>query len=312
MPPTEDMIFDRLTTTRHILPENNAIQLSMFSSAEPHPQGNAPEFWYYSDLHNLFHSDVPAEPNKPSVAQHHTQKSIHTATPPKFSRSDLYSSHVEVIKHKFYLQGTLFKNATDLKLSRYACWCLTKNNPDLIYARTYFLAPVILKNATHNDIKRYSYHFSRIYLHEELKKLEHQIAGILKKCRIDHQCFYNNFTKDLFAGHSIEQLKTSRNIPIIPGDALANYMGKASLQARINILHNIIEHFNSLPKLQQNSRELEQIVKSAIAHERDKICKTHGILPELDLHTSKVSLVESRLKQIEDEFIKQYINQKLK
>ncbi len=310
MQPTNNIIFNKLNEGRHTTAATLQ-QLDMFSDI-PTPTNTTPtEYWYYSDLHNLFGLDVPAKPNNPSVARNHIYESIQIPKTPKFSRTYLYDSHVEEIKHEFYLQGTLFKNATDLKLSRYACWCLTKNNPHLIYARTYFLAPVILENATYNDIKLYSDQFSRIHLREELKKQEH-VVGILKTCGIDYQCFYNNFTKDFFGGSTIEQLKTSCHIPIIPGDALANYMGKVSLQARINALYRTIERFNALPKPQQNSRAFEQIVKSAIAHERDKMRKKDATLPELDLYKLSVSAVESQLKKFENEFIAQYINQKLR
>ncbi|MBE6461959.1 MAG: hypothetical protein E7006_03935 [Alphaproteobacteria bacterium] len=310
MQPTNDIIFNKLNEGRHTTAATLQ-QLDMFSDI-PTPTNTTPtEYWYYSDLHNLFgETSFPTTP-APKKAQLHTwQKMYAPQVSSTTTQTNLYNSHTEITYRSFFLGGTHFKNAQDIKLSRYACWCLSRNNPSLAFARAYFLAPVITPNATLKDIQNYSYQISRIHLRETLKQYEKNLAGILNRYHADFSRFNHSMTMGFFYGYSANDLKNHYNIPSRNNDPLANYMGCFSLYARINALHKTIYRFNTSPV--KNAETIYSILHQELIQERVNMLKKHGIAPEQDIHSTSVTKVESQLKQTEKEFIKKFANQKLR
>lgn len=309
MRPTQQIIFDKLNETRHTTCHTQ--QLDIFQNTPtPHP---SVEYWHYSDLHNLFGElDFPTNP-RPHKAQSHTWECIYTPEKAHNTtdvKNTLYQQHAQTTEHSFFLNGTHFQKAQDLKLSRYACWCLSRNNPTLTFARTYFLAPVLMETPTLKKIHDYSYQFSRIHLRETLKQYERNLSGILNKYHADFSRFNHSTTMAFFYGYSAKDLKERYNIPVLSNDPIANYMGAASLYARIVALATTINRFNA--SATKNADTIYSILNQELINQRVQMLKNYGIAPEQDIYKTSAAKVQSKLKAAEKQFIAKYKDQKLR
>ncbi len=306
MRPSKEMIFNKLNETRHTQDENT--QYSLFPNAHPDTRDIHAEFWYYSDLHNLLGNiDFPTS-NTPHTMIGHARNKMHF--PKDVDTIPFFHSHVADAHHEFYLDGTHYKNATDLELSRYACWALSRENPGVIFARTYFLSPVMENCDTFIDIKNQSYQFARINLRERLKEYEKILAGILNKYGADFSRFNHSMTMGFFYGYSANDLKDYYNIPSNNNDPIANYMGAASLHARICALHNTINKFNQSPI--KNRETIYSILHNELIQQRVNTIKSHNTAPEQDIYPTPVSKIEKQLKDTEKKFIEQYSKIKIR
>ena len=312
--PKKSIIFETLNAKRHRIDEDT--QLSLFPDLCTNTPTMHSEYWYYSDLHNLFgESHFPIAPNMNAhVWERMTmpipQKSKRTT--PQLVRTDLpfYDGHVATIQHEYTLDSNAYKYAKDLQLSRYACWCMSRNNPTMIFSRTYFISPIINPRMKFDEMKNLSYQFARVHLRDKLTHYEKVIAGILNKHNADFRQFNHAMTHAFFHNYTASELKDIHRIQIKPNDPLANYMGAATLNARIGALHKAIETFKRIRK--QNIATFEQIIYNELIKARVREIHDHNIRPEQDIFPTPISRIQSELARTERDFILKYSNEKIR
>ena len=312
--PKKSVIFDTLNAKRHRIDEDT--QFSLFPDVCANTPTIHSEYWYYSDLHNLYGEHY--FPIAPNMNAHTWQNLVMPATTkpqrgtPQLIRTDLpfYDGHVATIRHEYTLDRTAYKHAKDLRLSRYACWCMSRNRPSMIFSRTYFISPVINPRMKYDDMKKLSYQFARVYLRDKLTHYEKIIAGILKKHNADFRQFNHAMTRAFFYNYGANDLKEIHGLQIKPNDPIANYLGAATLNARINALDNAIEQFKRAKK--QNIATFEQIVYNELVNARVREIHDQNIRPEQDIFRTPVSQIQSELSRTERDFIFKYSNEKIR
>lgn len=312
--PKKSVIFETLNAKRHRIDEDT--QFSLFPELRATTPTIHSEYWFYSDLHNLYGEYYfPIAPNMnahtwENLAMPIPQKSKRTT--PQLIRTNLpfYDEHVATIRHEYTLDHNAYKNAKDLRLSRYACWCMSRSNPAMIFSRTYFISPIIDPRMNFDDMKNLSYQFARVHLRDKLTHYEKIIAGILKKHNADFRQFNHAMTRAFFYNYTASDLKDIHRIQIKPNDPLANYMGAATLNARINALHKSIELFKRTHK--QNFATFEQITYNELVNARVHEIHDHNIRPEQDIFPTPVSQIQSQLMRTERDFILKYSNEKIR
>ena len=312
--PKKSIIFETLKAKRHRIDEDT--QFSLFPDMCADTPTIHAEYWYYSDLHNLYGEHYyPIAPNMNA----HTWQNLVMPIPQKSKRAtpqliqtDLpfYNGHVATIRHEYTLDRDTYKNAKDLQLSRYACWCMSRNNPTMIFSRTYFISPVINPRMKFDDMKKLSYQFARVYLRDKLTHYEKIVAGILKKYNADFRQFNHAMTRAFFYNYGANDLKEIHRIQIKPNDPLANYMGAATLNARTIALAHAIDRFKRTHK--QNIATFEQIVYNELINARVREIHDHNIRPEQDIFQTPVSQIQSELSRTERDFILKYSNEKIR
>lgn len=312
--PKKSLIFESLNVTKHRIDED--IQNSLFPDTIPNTSSIHAEYWIYSDLFNLF---GPAYfPTHPSMSAHTWERIQMPSTPikrgtPQLVRPTLefHDNHVKVITHAYTLfPYTMYKNAKDLCLSRYACWCMTRNIPQITFAHTYFMAPTIEKNMTFNRMRDIAYQFARIPLRQEYTKYEKCIGGILNKYNGHFSLFHHNMTRAFFYGYSADDLKHIHRISPKSNDPLANYVGSASLHAMTCAMRNAIDRFNETGA--RNVNVLDEYLYNELIAQRTQMIKRTDLRPEQDIFQTPISSVSRDLATTEREFIKKYANEKLR
>lgn len=312
--PSKQIILETLNANRHRIDEDT--QFSLFPNLRADSPTIHSEYWYYSDLHNLYGEHYfPIAPNMNAHAWERlampVQKQQQRGTP-QLIRTDLsfYEGHVATIQHEYKLDCHTYKHAKDLQLSRYACWCMSRNNPAMIFSRTYFISPVITPQMKFDDMKKLSYQFARIHLREKLTRYEKIIAGILQKHGGSFRQFNHAMTRAFFYNYSANDLKEIHRIRTKPNDPIANYMGAATLNARISALRNGIEKFNQVHY--KNLPTFEQIIYNELINARVHEIHDHNIRPEQDIFQTPVSQIQSQLMRAERDFILKYSNEKIR
>jgi hypothetical protein len=117
-------------------------------------------------------------------------------------------------------------------------------------------------------------------------------------------------TRAFFYNYGANDLKEIHGIQIKQNDPLANYLGAATLNARINALDNAIEQFKRAPK--QNIATFEQIVYNELVNARVREIHDQNIRPEQDIFHPPVSKIQSELSHTERDFILKYSNEKIR
>ena len=312
--PKKSTIFETLNAKRHRIDEDT--QFSLFPDLCANTPTIHSEYWYYSDLHNLYGNQYfPVAPNMNA----HTWENLFMPSPKKSTRATpqliptalpFYDGHVATIRHEYTLDHISYKHAKDLRLSRYACWCMSRQNPAMIFSRTYFISPIINPRMKFDEMRHLSYQFARVHLREKLTNYEKIIAGILKTHNADFRQFNHAMTRALFYNYSANDLKDIHRIQIKPNDPLANYMGAATLNARINAIHNAVEHFKRATK--PNLATFEQILYHELINARVREIHDTSIRPEQDIFPTPISQVQSQLMRTERDFILKYGNEKIR
>ena len=313
--PKKSIIFETLNKTRHHTITNNQPTLFPELAIQNAPE-DFPEFWYFSDLHNLYgNAYFPVEPNMNVFAWQNLvmpvpQKSKRAT--PQLKPTDIlfYNEHVATIRHPYSLNNNAIRNAKDLKLSRYACWCLSRNRPSMIFSRTYFISPIINQYMKFEDMKQLSYQFARVHLRNQLSSYEKIIAGILKKYNANFRQFNHAMTRAFFYNYSANDLKEIHGIPLATNDPLANYMGAATLNARINALDCAIRKHNQTPN--ESLNKFQDTLYNELINARVSEIRNTSILPERDIFRTPVSKIQSQLARTERDFILQYSHNKTK
>ena len=310
--PAKQQIFELLNSTRHHIDED--AQNSLFPEILPNTSSIHAEYWIYSDLYNIF--DRSYFPTTPSMSAHTWQRLKMPSPSGKptdlvNSTIDFHSDHVQIFNHAYVLfPHTSFKNAKDLKLSRYACWCMTRDIPELIFAHTYFMAPAIQDNMTFNEIRDLSYQFARVSLRQKYTQCEKRIGGILNKYDGHFSLFHHNMIRAFFYGYDTDMLKHIYRIPSRSNDPLANYMGAASLHAIICAMENAISRFNTSPT--RNANVLDAYLCNELDTQRTRMINRTNRRPEQDICTTPISSVAKQFDTAKSAFIKKYSATKIR
>lgn len=304
--PKKSIIYETLNKTQHWTDED--AQRSLFPDLFQDASLIHAEYWLYSDLHNLFGEKfMPAQNPHPSISM--PQLPITKRGNPKFTTptTDFYDGHIVTTKQKYNIDGAYYP---DLRISRYGCWQLTKDNPALIFARTYFISPSISPDMTYSTIADTSYQFARVHLRQELSDMEKILAGILNKHHANFSLFNHHMTRAFYYNYGAKDIKATYNIPQSTNDPLANYMGAASLHARITALQNTINRYNSL--ITQNIDTFYNILYQELIQSRVNMLKHTGTAPEQDIFPTHIKKIERQLRDTERNFTNQFAAIKLK
>ena len=287
-PPRKDSIFFTLNQSRNTN-DNNI------------------EYWLYTDLYNLFGTPT----FDPENMYEHIYHTIDTTPAAKqnIEPLDFIKNHAIIYPHNYQIlsphapYNTINKHGCDLKLSRYACYCLFCGKPHLMFTRTYFMIP----NSTFETIYETSYDFARIYQRDKLRRSERILSGALKKLNANHSFFQREMTRTLYGGCTIDEIRNTHKIPNnIP---LADYMGAISLHARRHAIDNTINAFNFA--YTRDLRSLCIILHDELRKARVQMIETNNIAPEQDFKTTPINQATSKFKNLQKEFTKTYAIQNL-
>lgn len=306
--PSKETIFKTLNQTR-IAP--NTIAPTLFPNTEAQPTTDS---WYYSDLHNLY--GEPLIPTQPSFSAHIWQNLVmptdknQKRSTPKLTSTDInfYNTHITQITHPYTLDTHHYKNAKDFKLSRYACWCMSRNNPNMIFSRTYFISPVIDPQMNFLTMNAWCYQFARVNLREQLTKYEKIINAIAHKHKIDFNEFRRLNRAALFEDSSKSHIAERNDFYISHNTPLADHMGAATLYARIHALKNAITKINHTQPIYPN--KILEIIFTELNNARINMIKNQHIHPEDDIFRLSAPQTQSKLMRTERDFINQYAFQK--
>ncbi len=296
--PSKDLIFKTLTQTRHRVTE----EMDLFSTTT-----NDTEYWFYSDLYNLF-SHPMFDPE--NMYEHTYQKFDPTpASTQKITPYELFKNHAVTHNHKYTIHSPhppytpITKKAADIKLSRYACYCMFRDKPNLIFTRTYFMMP----NADFKTIYETSYRFARIYQRQKLRESERKLAGILKHLDASIALFQYETARTFFGEHTIDYLRDAYRLD--KNTAIADNMGAISLHARRTAIDNAIKKFDFAHT--RDLRSFSMILHNELRTARNKMISEYKLSPEQDIRKTPIKSVESEYKKLETEFIKQYATKNL-
>lgn len=296
--PSKDLIFKTLTQTRHRITE----EMDLFSTTN-----NDAEYWFYSDLYNLFSHPM----FDPENMFEHTYQTFDTtpAKQIKIPPYELFKNNVVVHSHKYTIHSphppynTITKNGTDIRLSRYACYCMFRNKPNLIFTRTYFMMP----NADFKTIYDTSYRFARIYQRQKLREAERNLSGILKYLDANIALFLHEAARTFFNERTNDDIRVAYNLK--PNTPVTDNMGAISLHARRSAINNTIKKFDFAHA--RDLRSFSMIFHNELRAARKKMIAEYQLSPEKDIHKTPISAIESEYKKLEQEFIKNYATQNL-
>lgn len=296
--PSKELIFKTLDTMRHRVSEH----ADLFTTTL-----NDSEYWLYSDLYNLFSHPM----FNPENMYEHTYQAFDT-TPAKtqnIAPYDFFRAHTSVYNHKYTINSPhppynqITKNGTDIKLSRYACYCLFKDKPNLIFTRTYFMMP----NTDFKTIYETSYRFARIYQREKLRESERKLSGVLKRLDASIGLFQYETARTFFGEHTTDYIREAYNLPT--NTPITDNMGAVSLHARRHAIENAIKKFDFAHT--RDLRSFSMILHNELRIARNKMISEYKFPPEKDIHKTPIKSVESEYKKLEQQFIKQYASQNI-
>ncbi|MBQ5700420.1 MAG: hypothetical protein IIV74_03965 [Alphaproteobacteria bacterium] len=270
--------------------------------------------WMYSDLHNLYGEAF--FPTHPSFSAHiwqnltmPTKNRPNQGTPQMTTpTTTFYDMHVKTITHAYQLGSHAYKKAKDFKLSRYACWCMSRNNPYMIFSRTYFISAVIDSEMNFDTMQQLSYQFARVNLRAQLSKYEKIINAIANRHKIDFNKFRRINRSALFNDHSKSHIAERNDFYISPHTPLADHMGAATLHARANALRIAIQRINQLGHITPD--KIFKIIFTELYTARENMIKNLNLRPENDIFRTPAPQIESQLARTERAFIKKYAYQR--
>lgn len=303
---TNKELFQELNQTRQH--ETRGQQLDLFQTITP--LNTTEEYWFFSDLYNIFGANI--FPINQAMEKTAHEKIIYPYDPkPTIQQSfDFCAGHYDTLHHAYKLDYREFKNANDLKLSRYACWSFLQNRPNTVFAQTYFMAPVLNPNMTFDAISTIASEYKRTELREQLSNAERILAGILNSKHANYKDFYNSTSLALFNGQTYNDIKEMHHIPNKPNETLLDYMGKHTLHARIAALYRTIERYNT--SSDKTIINLENILCDELFNKRVAMINNTGRRPEQDISIQHIDKVKKHLKETQQAFIKKYSIQKLR
>ena len=301
-------IFYELNQTRHH--DTRWQQPSLFQET---PTNLTHEYWLYSDLHNIFGKQAFST-NKRMEDIERMEDIVREKLilPDDCDTPAFKLQHYDKIHHEFKLGYRTYKDATDLKLSRYACWSLLKHSRNNVFAQTYFLSPVIANNIDYNTLYDTASEFARIGPRQDLADAEKKLSKILASLHANIPEFYNSTSIALFNGITSEEIKEAHHIQNKKNDPIANYMSRHTLHARIAALYRAFILFNNEERTNKTHIRLNEILCNELFNERVDMINKTGRRPEQDIKTTHIDNVKKELQNAEQEFIKKYSIQNIR
>lgn len=308
-------IFYKLNCTRQTaaLPDT---QLELFQMAPTSNKHEQSDYWFYSDLHNLFSEVI--FPTQPSMQVHAYDRlimpyEIFPKQNPEFTyaqKAQFYDMHIGKINRSYKLGYQIFYNARDIQLSRYACWCFARQTPNMAFAHTYFLAPLIKEYMTFKEVVQTSNEFQRIYWRKNLSEQETRLSGVIKSLNGNFRDFYNQTSPYLYGGLSSSDIKNKLGIYVSEKETLLDYMGLHTLIARNNAIYRAIDTYKHQPN--QTLQTLQLILRYELTSERAKMIQQINHSPEQDFSEKNIKTVKQQLEKIEKEFVQKYASQSIR
>lgn len=308
-------IFHKLNCTRQTaaLPDT---QLELFQMAPTSNKHEQSDYWFYSDLHNLFSEVI--FPTQPSMQVHAYDRlvmpyEIFPKQNPEFTyaqKAQFYDMHIGKINRAYKLGYQIFHNARDIQLSRYACWCFARRTPNMAFAHTYFLAPLIKEYMTFKEVVQTSNEFQRIYWRKNLSEQETRLSGVIKSLNGNFRDFYNQTSPYLYGGLSSSDIKNKLGIYVSEKETLLDYMGLHTLIARNNAIYRAIDTYKHQPN--QTLQTLQLLLRYELTSERAKMIQQINHSPEQDFSEKNIKTVKQQLEKIEKEFVQRYSNQSIR
>lgn len=299
-------IFHELNQTRQH--DARGQQLDLFNSTAP--QKKSEEYWFFSDLHNLFGETV-FPTNQPMEKTAHERIHYPYGEKPTIQQSfDFCTGHYDCIRHAYKLDYRTFNNANDLKLSRYACWSFLRHKPDTIFAQTYFLSPVIQPYMDFNTLNRISLEYARIDMRNRIKDAEKILGKILYDKHANHKDFHNSTSPALFNGTTHAEIKENNHIPYKENESLLDYMGVHTLYARMAALYSAFRIYNRTPN--QTVINLEEILSNELYNQRKEMINRTGMQPEQNISRKHINQIQKELKLNRQKFIDIYAKEKIR
>lgn len=311
--------FNELNNKRQKSPQPD-LQLELFQMA-PVASTTKSDYWFYSDLYNIFGDII--FPITPSMQFHAYNKIIlpydldvaFEKNFPKSQTTQFYEQHINTTQRAYRLQSytpgisdTMFHNAKDIALSRYACWCIVKNQST--FARTYFISPLIKEDITFQDLLKYSTEYQRVDIRQKVSELEKQLSGAIHSANGNFRDFYNQTTPHLFGGMTYADVKAANEIYTPDSDTLLDYMGSHTLKARFCALRRTLDTYNRHPN--KSAQTLQNLLRRELLTERYKMINEKNFAPEQDISSTPIPQIASQLKKIEKQFINQYASQSIR
>ncbi len=315
--PLPEKVFNTLSKHVHHVNESHVDELPLFHDVELY--NNDAEYWLFSDLYNLFGSAYVGEHKHIQYTMSTAIKSSNFEKLPKKNLEKLPKAcdlntfrfnHVLPIINNYNIQdpngNVIFKKKDyDAKLSRYACWALTKLSPNMIFSQLYFM----MLDATFEEINRAAWHFSRIYHRNNLAQAEKVINGIANQYpKTDMQAFNAFMHNKFFCDYDVNALKTTYGVK----GTIFDYMGTLSLIGRYNALNKTISAYDAIPTHKTGPKISFDEFICILSKEIDIARKSMPKTPASDLSRIPVSQVATELKKKEREFAKKFAYQKLR
>lgn len=292
--PDKETTFKTLSKARHHVGDTQTLFLQ---------STNDTEYWLYSDLYNLFF--VPPFDLK-NMDNHVFQTFDTTHTPKNTSPYTFLRWHTQHTNHEHNIRSPyppynmVKKYGLDMKLSRYACYCIFRNIPNLIFTSTYFMMP----DTDFKTIYETSYKYARIHQREQLQDSERRLNGVLKNIDANIALFrheaFKTFYNNMYNDELIQAYNLGSNV------TLADHMGAPSLYARKYAIDSAISKFDFAIK--KDLRSFAIIFDSELRNARRKLINTYKITPEKDIHKQSIKSLIREYKTTEAEFIKKYTN----
>ena len=307
--------FQTLNRTRQTIPLPDT-QLELFQMAPTAPQTEKSDYWFYSDLHNLFGETI--FPSQPSMQVHAYNRiimpyEIFPKQNPEYTyaqKAQFYDDHIGKINRAYKLGYDIFHNARDIQLSRYACWCFAKQTPRMIFAQTYFLSPIIKENMTFEEIIKTSNYFQRIYWRNKLSEKESRLSGIIKSLNGNFRDFYYQTTPYLYGGLSGSDIKNKLGFYISENETLLDYMGLNTLIARTNAIGRATDTYNH--QSNKSLQTLQMLLRHELISERNKMIQNTNRAPEQEFSETHAQKLKQQLEKIEKQFVQKYANQTIR
>ena len=160
--------FHELNQTRQH--DTRGQQLDLFQPNKP--LNTTDEYWFFSDLYQIFGNT--AFPINQAMEKTAHEKIIYpySEKPTTQEKFDFTTSHYDTIQHAYKLDYREFKHATDLKLTRFACWSFLHGSPQTIFGQVYFLSPVLNPDMDFDAMHTIASEYKRINLRHRLSQAE--------------------------------------------------------------------------------------------------------------------------------------------
>lgn len=285
-------LFNKLESLRHMTCEN--YQYSLF---EQTPQ-NA-EYWMASDLEQLF--GIGNMPWRNNMRDDMYSLMARNVIPSSKTPTDEIFRH-----HVIPISSPAGMKTYDMKLSRYAAWILTVENPRMAFTRAYFMMP----GHTADEMSYTANNLTRMHNHDILSQYNRRIAGILDRDNIPFFRFYADLHGTFFGTADTNAIKAQNGIRITARDSIHNYMGTASMRAMANGIDMIIQRYDENGR--RNADALSYITVREMGKARTEMATKTNRVPAMDIEKMHINDLRFNIRNAEHAFVKKFINEKLR